>query len=380
MSDLVATAEVTSPRRRLAALASLCRALAGELGGGSEASPRGPLPVAWNDVLALARELVVEPALWSAVYRAHDEIPAGVIEELRRSHLVNTIHNLRLRHALTEAARSLNESGVVPCLIKGAVHLVDGTPGAAGGRWMVDLDLVVPEDQMRAAGAALTGLGYAADPGKPFLHPHELPFGRERSPGPIELHVALGSPPIPSVLPFAEAWEESTELNVADVRVRVLSPTHQVLHNILHSAVQDLNHVVAGLPLRQLLGLSSLVRAHGAAVDWRMIRSRMDDHGLGTALRDHLWLAHRFAGMPLPEGKWSGSRLHEVRVLAGFALGWPPEVERNLRYAFGRTYLDSLYGHGNRPWRLLGARGRHAVRILRRDGRGVLGDVLRPRK
>lgn len=329
--------------------------------------------MAWNDVLALAGDLLVEPALWPAVCRSRPDMPAAIVEQLREQNLANTVRNVRLRRALTEAVQALNEWGVVPLLIKGAAKLVDGTPAAAGDRFMIDLDLVVRDEEVAAAGEALAGLGYEADRSKPFLHPHEVPFERHGSPGPIELHVELGSPPIPFVLPVAEAWEESSELLIGDARARMLSPTHEVLHNILHSAVQDLNHAVGDLPLRQLLTLSALVRIHGPAVDWRAIHERMEGHGLGAELRDHLWLAHRFAGMPLLQGEGSVlARLHEVRVLASVAVGWPAQVQRNLRFSFGPAYLDSIYPHGNRPLRLAGARARHAAAIIRRDGRRVL--------
>jgi hypothetical protein len=233
---------------------------------------------------------------------------------------------------------------------------------------MVDLDLMVPVAQLPDARRALEGLGYRALHRKPFAHPHELLLGRADLPGPIELHVALGSAPIPGVLPTAEAWAQSSAISVGDGRARALSPTHQVLHNVLHSAVQDGNHATGGLPLRQLLILSRLAETHGASIDWAMIGRRMEEHGLARHLRDHLWLAHRFAGMDLPDGNvraWS--RLHEGRVLANFALGWPAHFQRNLRGAMQRDYLDSLYHHGNQPLRLGAARVRHAVRIVRQQ-------------
>jgi hypothetical protein len=373
-----------SALQRLRALAVLSDALAGEGAGWGPTvlGARRPATAGeWSEVLGLASELRLAPALWCSVHDTRARIPLEVREQLYESHLLNVARNLGLRRSLTAAVSSLNESGIVPLLLKGAVRLFDGTPGAAGHIWMMDLDLVVPGDRAIAAEAALVRAGYSADPGKPFLHPHELPFFSEHSPGPIELHVELGSPPIPSLLPAREGWAQSSRLSVGGAEARILSPTHQVLHSIMHSAVQDLNHVVAGLPLRRLLSLSELVRIHGPRIDWDAIRRPMDDHGLGRHLRGHLWLAHRLTGMPLPGGSWGvWPRQHELRVLASFALGWPPEVQRNLRFAFGRAYLDSLYHHGNHPLRLGGARTRHALRILRRDGMKALADVRASRR
>lgn len=367
-------------RRRLAALRALSRALSGEVAeqhGLRLGVARRRQALDWNEVLAVASELMVGPALWCAVYDSPSPIPAAVGEQLRQQYLLNIVRNLHFERTLSEAVQALNLSGVLPLLFKGALELAARTPGEVAGRLMVDLDLLVPGDQMPDARRALEGLGYKAPPRKTFADLHELPLVRDDSPGPIELHLALGSRPVAAVLPTAEAWEQSSEISVGDGRARALSPSHQVLHNVLHSAVQDGNHVMGGLPLRQLLILSRLVETHGASIDWNMIGRRMEEHKLARHLRDHLWLAHRFAGMELPDDDVSvWSRLHEGRVRANFALGWPAHLQRNLRGAMQRDYLDSLYHHGNQPLRLGVARVRHAFRVVREQRTTVIKKAL----
>jgi hypothetical protein len=271
----------------------------------------------------------------------------------------------------------------VPLLFKGSLQLVDGSLEPVGDQFMRDLDLLVSDDALEAASVALESIGYSRKPA-PAFPAHERIFGRSDAPGDIELHVELGDDPIPTVLPAGAAWAESVALGLGvghdspPARALGLAPTHQVLHYILHAALQDRCHALALLPLRQLLTLSGLARVRGAAVDWPAISTRMERHGLTAELRSHVWLAHRYAGLPLPPGDW-GRRpwLHELRVLVNFALVWPPIVQRNLGYAFGREYLDSLYAHGNRPPALAWARARHAARVLRRDGSGVIRQVRR---
>jgi len=343
--------------------------------------PRRPIPLAdWSRLIDLADELMVTPALWSQLQNHPKPLPAEITERVRESHLGNTVRNLRFKRSLIAAISALNQVGITPLLFKGSLALVDGTLPRLGDRVMVDLDILIPAQTMNGAGGALGEIGWKPYPGKPFLHPHELPFVLTSAPGPIELHTELGSEPIPTALPAAAAWAASTEISVDGARVRALSPTHQVLHNVLHAAVQDLNHAVGGLPLRQLLALSQLASAHGLAIDWPGIRRTMEKLGLGDALRDHLWLAHRYAGLALPGGDWGwrGGRasLHEARVLINFALGWPAHVHRNLHYAFGRAYLDSLYAHGDRPLHLASARLRHGAKLLRQSRRGALRDAL----
>lgn len=324
-------------------------------------------------MVEVARELWVLPSLGYMVRHQHRSCPGPAADLLAEYHRVNALRNARFRHQLIEAVEALNRAGIEPLLFKGALQLVDGTDLSPGYRGMGDLDLAVPSDSMTAAAGALEALGYGPDRTWVLLHPHVLPMARRRVPGPIELHSELGTPRVAAVLPFASAWQAATELSFDGVKVRALSPTHQVLHSVLHASVQDLGHAVGGLPLRQLFTLAHLDRVHGSSVDWPAIRAGMHDHGLARVLKDHLWLAHRLAGMALPEGVTAGvsPRLHEARVLANFGLGWPAYLHRNLLDAFDRNYLDALYGHDDRPLQLARAWARHSAHLLRREGLGV---------
>lgn len=361
-------------KRRLAALSALRQQFSGENGS---SDPRSK-PVRWDDVVDLAEELRVAQALPGTFSNSSNAVPPAVAERMQEARLVNTVRNLRMRRSMTGAIGALNQAGVVPLLFKGAIELATRTPRASTDRWTMDLDFLVREHDLATARAALEGEGYSADTSIPFRY--QIALVRPNTPV-IELHIELGSPPVPAVLPTTEAWDGSSEVLLDGTRARILSPTHEVLHNILHSAVQDLNHAVAALPMRQLLTLSRLVKAHRGAIDWAWIDRRMARHGLERTLRDHLWLAHRFAGMPLPPGPWGArERFHELRVLVNFGLGWSADVHRNLRFAFSASYLDSKYQHGGNRWLLLLARARHSVRLIRRDGAGVLEDLFARRQ
>lgn len=366
---------LTSPRRRLATLHQFASIFDAAPQPRSSAR-RSAATIRWRDVIALADELGIGPAVWRAV-SCRDDVPAYAADALRERYRANAIRNVRFRDQLGEAVRALNRAGTEPLLFKGALQLCDGTLETIGDRWMADLDVVIRGGEIRQAESALRNVGYRPEPGKPFAHPHEVPFFGIRGAGPIEVHLELGSPPIPDVLPVTAAWERSSPLSIAGASARALSPTDQVLHNVLHSAVQDLNHVVGGLPFRQLLVLSSLARAHGDSVDWEAIQRIMQAHGLGGPLRGYVWLAHRFCGMPLPAGNWAApARWRDAQVMSSFALGWPADLQRNLRYAFGRAYLDSLYQHGDRPGHLAVARIRHAAVVLSQNGRSAIEQAL----
>jgi hypothetical protein len=393
---------MSSPVRRLAVLHALCAALRGESDGDGlpvqaprqrwlpalgtrPATPRATAttgtrrhPVTWEEVLAMAFEQGVGPALWEAL-RARAQLPPAVGERLREEYRANAVRNLRLRTQLQQAIGALNAAEIEPLLFKGALHLVGGAADV-GQRWMSDLDMAVPADALPAACAALEGIGYRRVAKQPF-ESDELVHARPATAGLIDLHVELGREPISTVLPAADAWARSKGLRTGDGRARGLCAADQVLHNILHGALKDLDHAVRALPLRQLLALARLAGAHAGKLDWDEIEVRMAAGGLESVLRDQLRLADRLFTIAAPVRLRSDprSRLHERLVLLSFALGWPAELRRNLRWTFSRTYLESLYAHGNRGSRVTFARARHALRLLRREGAGTIGKALRPR-
>jgi hypothetical protein len=338
----------------------------------------------WSDVEKLADEHLVSPALWVALSRqgSAEQLPVPVADRLRTAYLQNVGRNLALRLQAREVIGALNRSGVEPILLKGALYLLDGTLSDVGERVMADLDLVVPHGDFATSAEALEDIGYRPEPGKPYLHPHELPMVRPDRAGSVELHRDVGSPPLPSVLPTTEVWESSAPLAVDGLRARALSPTHRVLHNVLHAQVQDLNFFSGGLPLRQLLTLVLLDQTLGPKIDWSGVREPMRRHGLGSAFHSYVFLAHRLFRMPLPAGEavTTGGVTHYLRCLAFLELGWPADLIRNVSFALGADYLDHLYGHKGRPAHLAFARARHLGRVCREQGRASLSEAFAKRR
>jgi hypothetical protein len=362
-----------SPRRRVQALLALGDALA--------PSQRRRVRPDWADVTSVAVELWLAPSLWCAVAQEAGGIPAAPAELLHEHYRVNTLRNLRFRREYRDVVGALNGAGIVPLVLKGGASLMEATVRPVGERYMNDLDLAVPPEAVTDAVAALRPVGYLPLAAEGFLHPQEVTLVKRQAPGPVDLHVEIGVPPIPSILPLADAWAGSVELPTDGLQARALGPTDRVLHNILHASVQDLDHAVAGLPFRQLVTLTRLAGDLGPAVDWAAIRDLMTTHGLGPVLRDHLWLAHDLAGLELPAGtpRTTGARVHEARVVAGFGLGWPAHLQRNLRWAFEPAYLAERYGGTDRPLGLLRARLRHAVNLVRNQGLTAAREAVEPK-
>lgn len=335
----------------------------------------------WDDVVGIADELTVLPTLWGAVRDKRLDPPPDTARFLRRQHHWNAARNLAFSHGLKRAIASLQAAGITPLLFKGGLSLIDGTVTDLGWRWMGDLDMVVAEARLFDALECLHGIGFKTLP-PGYDAPHEIVISHPDMPGAIDLHIELGGKPTSSVLPIDEVFSASIPVACGAATALGPSPTHQVLQCILHSALHDHNHLVGGLPLRQLLTLATLLEVHGPAVDWAEIEHRSALHGLSTQVRAHLWLGHRLLATPLPSAQCASarSRLHEQRVLGNFMLRWPPVIHRNLCESLRKEHVEALYHHGDWPLALTVARVRHlAVRLRHSNWAETKEEVLRPR-
>jgi hypothetical protein len=325
--------------------------------------------VDWHAVASLADEHLLAGALWLAVQDRAD-VPDDVARHLAWSRRRTTLDNARYRRQLLDAVRAMNRAGIEPLVLKGGAHLVEEV-FAPGTRAMWDLDVLVPAEQLDAAVPALEAIGFTRWPPPPKRSAHEIVVEREHDPGPIEVHFELGDRAITRALATDEAVAAATSHVVDGARLRLLSPTHAVAHNVVHAQAQDFDHAVGAIPVRQLHTFVALAHHHGDAVDWTDVSART-----GRLLDAHVELARHLFGFTPPLGRPGASaRAHRVRCLTTYRVPGLADAQRNLRLAFDADYLHQRYGAGSTA----GLRWRHARTLLRERGRAVVGEVLVPR-
>jgi hypothetical protein len=361
------------------ALGVLCRYLREPIDPPSEgATVFATSDVVWGDVVRVAVELWLAPTLWCALDRASVELPHDSAEHLREYYRINTLRNLRFRRQCVEVVDALNGVGVVPLLLKGGVNLANGSTQPVGERFMHDIDIAIPAESGDRSLEALDDLGYTTWEPEPGTHPFEVTLLKRGAPGALDVHLELGVQPIPSMLPMSEVWLEGSDVAIGGAVARVLSPTHQVLHNIVHSLVQDMDHLSGAMPLRQIVTLAHLARTHGRSIDWAAISRTMDAHGFSSTYRDHLWLAHQLVGLSLPEQGPGGvrERFHVRRSIANFGFIRSAHLQRRILLGFESRRMVALYGPLDHPLGLTKVRCRHATRIVRRDGLKLVREVV----
>jgi len=283
----------------------------------------------WEEVVSLANNQLLTPALWIALQNRglDEELPEDLREYLLELHGLNKERNAHLRTQLLEAVHKLNDIDVTPVLLKGAMHLVADIYGDSGARIMTDIDLLVPHESVDRCVSALHELGYRPEPDSladyPPQHHQYAPLYRSGGYGPVEIHRGLMEG-FADMLSAETALTESEPLMFQGLSMKVLSPTHRALHNILHSQLVDHNHADGIVPLRSLYEVLTENRAASGRVDWCRIHSLMQRQNRGKVLQTYLYLAHRVFAMPLPRGirKSPGCLWYYWRCHAQLAWQW----------------------------------------------------------
>jgi len=312
----------------------------------------GQLP--WEAVVSLANNHLLTPALWVALQNKDlaGELPEDLRNYLQELHGMSLERNRHLRVQLLEAVRQLNAVGIVPVLLKGAKHLVTTIYTDPGIRIMSDIDLLVRREEIIPSLGALQKLGYEPieDVHGDYHdeHHHCAPLFRPGDYGTLEIHRKLAEQPYENILPTEMALAELEPLEVEQACMEVLSPTHRILHNIVHSQLIDHHHDDGIIPLRSLHEVVTEQSAGNGSVDWQTIKARMKHHRRDRVLRAYLFMAHELFNMPLltETGASLASRLHHQRCRAQLRWQWARQWGLRLgRYS--PDMMNERYGCGS---------------------------------
>ena len=303
------------------------------------------LPYGWEAVVEVANDTWVAPALWTALERTSSSrwLPDDLCRYLSQLHRLNRRRNEKLKNETLDAVYHLNRTGIVPTLLKGSASLFTGVFQDVGDRMMRDIDILVRPYEIESARECLQTLRYTPYPAEDIdyrSHHHIEPLWRPGAVGSIELHRrAFYS--VPSPLSEDCLFRAASRMDVDGASMNVLWPTHQALHSFWHSEVNDEHYELGDISIRYLHELVMLDVRYADAIDWTVIRSAVQPHGVGHVLEAYLYLAHRLMGMTLPDAVSPGvmSRLHYLRCRARMRSGWVRSFERasrSARYRLGR--------------------------------------------
>jgi len=208
------------------------------------------------------------------------EAPWWALDRLAAARVKGRQYEREIRWEIGCVRRALSSAGVDPVFLKGAAYVAAGL--ACGvGRVVADLDILVDEVDIPVVEKALHGHGWEFEPLEKYDERyyrewmHELPPMRHRERGTmLDVHHRILPRTGRIHPPTRRLLEKSTSIG----GVRVLSPSHRLLHACAH-LFQD--GEVAG-SLRDLVDIATL--GEGDAMFWRDVASEAESLQLGRSL------------------------------------------------------------------------------------------------
>ena len=167
----------------------------------------------------------------------------------------NARRNAALLKQLTEIAAAMQGAGIACVALKGAAELLDAWWDTPNGRYLSDLDLLVPENEIEAAHGVMLSLGASSHEPPNFvaLTHHHLPaYTADHWIAQVELHRRIGVGDVDALLPAKDVIANARPTDLAGICVP--SPTHRLVHLIAHSQLAGGRHLMRRVLLRDLTG------------------------------------------------------------------------------------------------------------------------------
>jgi hypothetical protein len=238
---------------------------------------------AMGDMLALAREEGVIPALWERVARFGEIVPRNERIVLAAEHEANRRRNAEIRAAIIEIGTAAAQRGIEFVVLKGAAWVMEDGESFAAWRTMVDIDLLVDEANYQAIPALATEIGYRpASEARRFRENfHHAPFWRDGCPASVEVHRHLGWR---HQLLAPETMREGATLVAPGLYLP--RPWCRAIHAIIHWQVQNFGLSRASSPLKEILEVTRFLGR--ADVEWDRLaeqaRTVAVEHACGAAV------------------------------------------------------------------------------------------------
>jgi hypothetical protein len=239
----------------------------------------------WPGLLAAAQRHGLRPLLyWHLTSRFPESVPPSVMDELYRHFVLNRARNLSLSAELVRVLAMLDAAGIPALPLKGPV-LAQFLYGNIAYREFDDLDILIPEVQLDAAGELLGRLGYRPTQGVPRDQraafrkaQYEIPYRHERNATCVEIHWKCAPDLFPCALRAEDLWTRCGWTELAGVRIRTLGLEDTLLFLCAHGSRHNWDKI------EWICGISEMVREH-PSLDWqRILRQSGKFHAMRVLL------------------------------------------------------------------------------------------------
>ena len=271
----------------------------------------------WQSLIDVARHngLLAKLAAITDEHGILRQIPAKARTHLDESLLFATHHQRAIRFEVNRLLRALTQFDVLIVLLKGGAYLMADLPPARG-RFMSDLDIMVPKDKIVSIEEALLAAGWErarlTEYDEHYFSDwmHEIPpiWHPERRVV-TDIHH--------TIVPVTSRYRPDTEalfsaaVALEDPRLKVLCPADMVLHSAVHLFNEE--YFVG---LRDLADLHDLLEYFGKTEGfWDDLLDRSRLHGLDRILYYLLRYTRRLFGTLIPDYVEKAAQTHAPHMI-----------------------------------------------------------------
>jgi hypothetical protein len=259
--------------------------------------------VDWLRLLADAMHYGVDPLVYHALETdaGRAAVPRGVMDRLARAYYQHAALNGRLYAELRRILTACARAGIPTIVLKGAA-IAEQVYGNVALRPMRDLDLLVRQQDVKAADDLLRRLRYRPDEsyrsGAWYLnhHHHLAPYRSSDGRVVVELHGHIVPPGAPVRVPVEDLWRRARPASIASTPTLVLAPRDFLLHLCLD--VSCLDRFVG--KLRTLCDIAAWVARCGDEIEWLLLLEDARDYRAERFVYYPLWLARSLVRAEIP--------------------------------------------------------------------------------
>lgn len=257
----------------------------------------------WQKVVAEA----ISQGVASLVYynlsrlKTKQPIPLNILNELKTYYLDTMGRNIVLFEELKKAMLLLQQEEINTVVLKGPA-LVATTHKNWGLRWIGDIDLLVPIDDIFKAKECLADHGYVNNKkNKSVLnddisrHHHLQPLWNIDSSIRIELHWSLTTSKLYEIN-LQEIWDRVTTGCMDDIDLLVLSPEDMLLHFCVHHCYGQVKHIY----YKFVYDIAVIIQYHGRAINWSRFVKNIIKYKTSAPVLIGLNLAKQLFGVDIP--------------------------------------------------------------------------------
>lgn len=214
----------------------------------------------WNSFIAMASNHLVLQTLFVKLQN-HDllkYLPKKIKEHLAYIHQLNYERNTCILSQVKEINTLLNQNGIIPLYLKGVGNILDGLYDSIGERIMHDIDILVPDNQWEETANLLRMDGYTfinhIETNIELKQKHFPPLVKTGCKASVEVHRISVSLPYEKMLDTETVWKEKKLIDNGH-KCYVMSNSHNIVHNFIHSQLAHNGHRFARVSYRNMYDL-----------------------------------------------------------------------------------------------------------------------------